>query len=141
VTYTVSVRALCEFTAKVGDLDRRFTPSPSAQEGMEGHSTIAGRRRAGYEREITLEGDHEDLHVRGRADGYDPTDNQLEEFKTHRGNLERMPQNHRALHWAQLRVYGALLCRKRSLQELKLALVYFDIATEHETVLVEHHSA
>jgi len=141
VTYTVSVRGLCEFTAKVGDLDRRFTPSPSAQEGMEGHSTIAGRRHAGYEREITLEGDHEDLHVRGRADGYDPTNNQLEEFKTHRGNLERMPQNHRALHWAQLRAYGALLCRKRSLKELKLALIYFDIATEHETVLVEHHSA
>jgi len=141
VTYSVSVRALCEFTAKAGDLDRRFTPSPSAQEGMEGHSTIAARRRAGYEREITLEGDHEDLHVRGRADGYDPTENQLEEFKTHRGNLERMPQNHRALHWAQLRIYGALLCRKRALREVKLALVYFDIATEHETVLVEHHSA
>ena len=141
MTYSVSVRALCEFTAKAGDLDRRFTPSPSAQEGMEGHSTIAGRRRAGYEREITLEGDHEDLHVRGRADGYDPADNQLEEFKTHRGHLERMPQNHRALHWAQLRIYGALLCRKRALQAVKLALVYFDIATEHETVLVEHHTA
>ena len=54
MTYTVSVRALCEFTAKAGDLDRRFTPSPSAQEGMEGHSTIAARRPAGYEREITL---------------------------------------------------------------------------------------
>lgn len=26
--YTVAVRALCEFTAKVGDLDLRFTPSP-----------------------------------------------------------------------------------------------------------------
>ena len=141
MTYSVSVRALCEFTAKAGDLDRRFTPSPSAQEGMEGHSTIAGRRRSGYEREITLEGDHEDLHVRGRADGYDPTDNQLEEFKTHRGHLERMPQNHRALHWAQLRIYGALLCRKRALQEVKLALVYFDIVTEHETVFVEHHTA
>jgi hypothetical protein len=26
--YTVSVRALCEFTAKQGDLDLRFTPTP-----------------------------------------------------------------------------------------------------------------
>ena len=26
-TYSVSVRSLCEFTAKAGDLDRRFTPS------------------------------------------------------------------------------------------------------------------
>ena len=31
---TVSVRALCEFTAKHGDLDRRFTPSATALEGL-----------------------------------------------------------------------------------------------------------
>jgi len=141
VTYTISVRGLCEFTAKRGDLDRRFTPAPSAQEGVEGHATIAGRRRTGYEREITLEGAHGELLVRGRADGYDPTANQLEEFKTYRGSLERMPENHRILHWAQLRVYGALLCRQRSLTDIQLALVYFDIATEQETTLVERHSA
>ena len=34
MSYSVAVRALCEFTAKVGDLDLRFTPSPSAQEGI-----------------------------------------------------------------------------------------------------------
>ena len=141
MTYTVSVRALCEFTAKEGDLDRRFTPSPTGQEGVEGHATIAARRGSGYEKEITLEGDYEELHVRGRADGYDPSANQLEEFKTYRGSLERMPQNHRALHWAQLRIYGALLCRQRALRELQLALVYFDIMTERETVLLEQHTA
>ena len=32
--YTVAVRELCEFTAKHGDLDLRFTPAPTAQEGM-----------------------------------------------------------------------------------------------------------
>jgi DNA excision repair protein ERCC-2 len=141
MTYTVSVRALCEFTAKAGDLDRRFTPSPTGQEGVEGHATIAARRAGNYEKEITLEGDFEELHIRGRADGYDPSSNQLEEFKTYRGSLERMPQNHRALHWAQLRIYGALLCRKRALGALQLALVYFDITTEQETVFQEQHSA
>lgn len=141
MTYTISVRALCEFTAKQGDLDRRFTPSPSAQEGVAGHATIAGRRRPGYEKEITLTGEYGELLVRGRADGYDSATNQLEEFKTYRGSLERMPNNHRALHWAQLRVYGALLCRARGLTEIQLALVYFDIATERETPFVEHHSA
>ena len=40
MSYSVAVRALCEFTAKVGDLDLRFTPSPSAQEGIVGHRTI-----------------------------------------------------------------------------------------------------
>ena len=44
MSYSVAVRALCEFTAKVGDLDLRFTPSPSAQEGIAGHRTVASRR-------------------------------------------------------------------------------------------------
>ena len=36
VQYTVSVRALCDFTARRGDLDLRFTPTPTAQEGTKG---------------------------------------------------------------------------------------------------------
>ncbi|MDB6088662.1 MAG: ATP-dependent helicase [Gammaproteobacteria bacterium] len=108
---------------------------------MEGHAIVAARRRAGYETELALEGEYAELQVRGRADGYDSAANLLEEFKTYRGHLERMPQNHRALHWAQVRIYGALLCRKRALQEIRLALVYFDIASERETTLIEHHSA
>jgi DNA excision repair protein ERCC-2 len=39
--YSIAVRAMCEFTAKRGDLDLRFTPSPSAQEGMAGHLLVA----------------------------------------------------------------------------------------------------
>ena len=41
---TVSVRALCAFTARTGDLDLRFTPAPSALEGMESHRLVQGRR-------------------------------------------------------------------------------------------------
>src|SRR5688500_17952535 len=37
IKYTVSVRTLCEFTSKEGDLDLRFTPAPSVQEGIAGH--------------------------------------------------------------------------------------------------------
>ena len=36
MTYTVAVRELCEFTAKQGDLDLRFTPAPTALEGITG---------------------------------------------------------------------------------------------------------
>lgn len=39
--YRVAVRALCEFTAREGDLDHRFTPAPSAQEGIQGHTLVA----------------------------------------------------------------------------------------------------
>ena len=67
--YSVSVRALCEFTAKQGDLDLRFTPSPSAVEGIAGHAVVVSRRGADYQSEVTLEGDYKSLLVRGRADG------------------------------------------------------------------------
>ncbi|WP_296001124.1 ATP-dependent DNA helicase [Rugamonas sp.] len=139
--YTVAVRALCEFTAKAGDLDLRFTPSPTAQEGIAGHGVVAARRGEAYESEIALSGDFGPLHVRGRAHGYDPRRNRLEEIKTYRGDLGKMPANHRALHWAQVKIYGYLLCAARGLTEVKLALVYFDIGTQKETVLQDDFEA
>ena len=139
--YTVSVRALCEFTAKHGDLDLRFTPSPSAIEGMAGHALVVSRRDAQYQSEVVLEGDYQSLLVRGRADGYDPANNQLEEIKTFRGDLHAMADNKRALHWAQVKVYGWLLCKAKGLDAINLALIYFDIATADETPLVEQFSA
>jgi DNA excision repair protein ERCC-2 len=139
--YVVAVRALCDFTAKQGDLDLRFTPSPSALEGMAGHRMVALRRPAHYQTEVSLSGDYRDLRVRGRADGYDAELGQLEEIKTYRGHLEAMRDNHRQLHWAQLKVYGHLLCRKEDLPGIKLALVYFNVATQDETLIIESHSA
>ncbi len=139
--YVVAVRTLCEFTAKSGDLDVRFTPSPTASEGMAGHLTVAARRGADYQTELTVSGDYRHLRVRGRADGYDPRANRLEEVKTYRGDLALQPANHRALHWAQLKVYGCLLCQQLDLQEIELTLVYFDIATQRETLIGERHAA
>ena len=139
--YTVAVRALCEFTAKVGDLDLRFTPTPTAQEGIAGHALVASRRGDGYEKEVSLSGSYGPLVVRGRADGYDPQRKQLEEIKTFRGDLARMPDNHRQLHWAQLKIYGHLLCAERGLAKVRLALVYFDIGSQKETLLTEEAGA
>jgi len=141
VSYTVAVRALCEFTAKQGDLDLRFTPAPSAQEGMAGHAWVAASRGAGYQAEVPLAGWHGDLLVRGRADGYDEGLNRLEEIKTYKGSFDAIPENHRLLHWAQLKVYGALLCAERGLAELELALVYFEIGLQKQTLLKELHTA
>ncbi|PWF48690.1 ATP-dependent DNA helicase [Massilia glaciei] len=141
LSYVVAVRALCEFTAREGDLDLRFTPSPSARDGIAGHALVAGRRGPGYESEVSLSAAHGALQVRGRADGYDPLQNLLEEVKTHRGELAAMPANQRQLHWAQARVYGHLLCLARGLAEVELALVYFELGAETETVLREHWRA
>jgi len=131
-TYTVTVRALCEFAAKQGDLDLRFTPSPTSQQGIAGHQTVGSSRSASYRREVTLSGVYRHLIVRGRADGYDPDRQLLEEIKTFKGDLNRMPANHRHLHWAQAKVYGALMCREFDLAALTVSLVYFDIGKQQE---------
>ncbi|WP_280190464.1 helicase C-terminal domain-containing protein [Delftia sp. PS-11] len=141
MSYTVAVRALCEFTARAGDLDLRFTPAPSALEGMAGHRLVQSRRGPGYETEISLSGQYGPLCVRGRADGFDALAGQLEEIKTYRGQIEGVRAHHRALHWAQARIYAHLLCEARGLERLRVALVYFNVGTSQETVLVQEEDA
>ena len=138
-TYTVAVRTLCEFAAKQGDLDLRFTPSPSSQQGISGHRTVAASRSASYRSELRLSGQYRHLVVRGRADGYDADRQLLEEVKTYVGELDFMPANHRHLHWAQAKVYGALACREFQLAGLTVALVYFDVGRQQEAPPLSQH--
>ncbi|CAG9186218.1 3'-5' exonuclease DinG [Cupriavidus pampae] len=132
------MRALCEFTAKAGDLDLRFTPSPTAQEGVAGHGVVTRRRGAAhgadYRAEVALSLEFEGLRVRGRADGYDRAANRLEEIKTVRGEGAMVPDNHRALHWAQAKTYAWMLCAQENLAEIEIALVYFDILSQQERI-------
>ena len=141
MTYTVAVRELCEFTAKQGDLDLRFTPAPTALEGIAGHAVAASRRGAGYRAEVSLSGSYQSLRVRGRADGYDPAQQRIDEVKTFKGRLDRQPASHRHLHWAQAKVYGWLLCEQEQLAHIDVALVYLDVGTQQETVFTERCSA
>jgi Rad3-related DNA helicase len=141
MTYTVAVRELCEFTAKQGDLDLRFTPAPTALEGIAGHAVAASRRGAGYRAEVALSGSYQSLRVRGRADGYDPSLQRIDEVKTFKGRLDRQPASHRHLHWAQAKVYGWLLCEQEQLEHIDVALVYLDVGTQQETVFIERWNA
>ncbi|PVZ20021.1 MULTISPECIES: ATP-dependent DNA helicase [unclassified Pseudomonas] len=141
MSYRVAVRGLCEFGARAGDLDLRFTPAPSALEGIVGHQQVAAGRGAQYESEVALEGQYGELLVRGRADGFDAARHCLEEVKTHRGDLTRQAANVRALHWAQAKVYGWLICQQRGFSELTVALVYLDVDSGKQTRFEERHLA
>ena len=129
----VAVRTLCHFAARSGDLDHRYTPSPSAIEGIQGHRAVAANRHGDYRTEVPLAGTCKNLAIAGRADGYDPRLNQLEEIKTCRGDVSRINPDQKQLHWAQLKVYGALMCRQHKLAAIRLSLVYFNVASERET--------
>ncbi|MDR2219047.1 MAG: ATP-dependent DNA helicase [Methylobacillus sp.] len=137
----ISVRALCDLVARTGDLDQRFTPAPTAIEGMLGHNIVTSRRPPGYLTEIPLAGEYGNLFVRGRADGYDPQDNLLEEIKTFKGLPERIPENHRHLHWAQAKIYAHLMAEERGLEKIDTALVYYNVSNKEEFPLTEHFSA
>ncbi|CCG93520.1 putative DEXDc2:Helicase c2 [Marinobacter nauticus ATCC 49840] len=133
----VAVRTLCEFAARHGDLDFRYTPAPTAEEGIAGHQAIQSKRGYGYKSEFSVTGLVLGMELSGRADGYHPHKNRLEEIKTHRGDVSRIRPHQRALHRAQLRAYGALLCRQENRKSVELALVYYDIGRDKEMVLTE----
>jgi DNA excision repair protein ERCC-2 len=141
IAHVVSVKALCAFGAKAGDLDLRFVPAPSALEGMAGHAMVQHRRDPEhYACEVGLEATCGTVRVRGRADGYEARASRVEEIKTFRGDFDAIRGNHRALHWAQARTYGWMLCELNGHEEMTVALVYLDLATGDETVLEEHHT-
>ena len=55
--------------------------------------------------------------------------------------MHNIADNKRALHWAQVKIYGWLLCQAKDLKDINLALVYFDIASAQETPLIEFFTA
>jgi len=138
---SVSVKAFCAFVARRGDLDLRFTPVPTAPEGMAGHRAVVFSRRSDYRSEVAVAGVVDGLTLRGRLDGMEADSTTLDEIKTFRGALERIPDNHRALHRAQLRTYAALYARAASVPELTLRLCYYDIDRRSETQVVETATA
>ncbi|MFP5467578.1 MAG: helicase C-terminal domain-containing protein [Gammaproteobacteria bacterium] len=137
---SVPVRVLCDFGARRGDLDLRLTPSPTGVDGIEGHAVVTGRRGPGYQREVSLGAVRHGLRIQGRADGWDPDARRLEEIKTHRGDPALIRPNRQALHWAQARVYGWMLCEQLQLDGLHIALVYYDIDSGQETVQEAWHT-
>ncbi len=136
-----AVRTLCEFAARRGDLDFRYTPAPTSEEGIAGHQAVQGRRGYGYQSEVPVSGECLGLMLSGRVDVYNFHKGLLEEIKTHRGDLSRIRAHQRELHRAQLRAYGALLCRQEGRSRLELSLVYYDTGKDKETAITETATA
>ncbi len=128
----VSVRDLVRFCFRSGDIDHRFTPSPSGPQGVEGHQRVYRSRPAGYRSEYALQYrrdfDGVALLLRGRADGYDPQGPVLEEIKTCRVAFDRIPQSVSDMHLAQDRLYAAMLCVEQpGLRQVTVRLTWFNI--------------
>ena len=138
-TLAVSVKSLCAFAAKSGDLDLRFVPAPSAQEGMAGHRLVQAPARRGL-RDAKWRSPRASAGCRCAAapTATTPRAAGVEEIKTFRGDfaaIQRQPSRAALGAGAQLRldaVRGATRCPR-----IEVALVYLDLATGEEIVLAE----
>ncbi len=144
---TVSVRDLVEFAFRTGDLGgtQDFAGSNRALEGTRGHQRVQKSRPPGYQKEVSLQAEVETadfiLRVQGRLDGLWPSAAEsgllgqelsasaqsaviLEEIKTVSANWRGAPD---PLHWAQVKLYGAIFLRQQPESSLILRLVYLDL--------------
>ncbi|MFN2327850.1 MAG: ATP-dependent DNA helicase [Chromatocurvus sp.] len=141
----VSVRELAGFCHRVGDLDARFGPGPTAQEGIRGHRELAAARGEGYLAEYALETTYRrgdlTLLLRGRADGYLPSVPMIEEIKTCRTDPARLPSDLSRLHLAQARLYAAMLAAAEGLAEVQVRLTWYDLNRREEHPLDQAYSA
>lgn len=131
---TVSVRRLVEFICRRGDLVGKndFTGANRAWEGIAGHQLVQKSRPEGYRAEVTVRCslDTPDfiLTIQGRIDGVwqGPEGVVVEEIKTVVGHWDGSDD---PLHWAQGRIYGALLARQEGLAKVDVQLGYLQLET------------
>ena len=132
----IAVRELVAFCHRSGDIDHRFTPSPTSRQGIEGHQRVYQSRPASYQREFSVshQFQHADISLllRGRADGYDPHQGMVEEIKTCRIPFADIPESVSRQHMAQARIYAALvaLCEER--EQMEVRLTWFNIDSGEE---------
>jgi DNA excision repair protein ERCC-2 len=129
-SFSISVRELVEFSLRTGDLekDSGFFAPMRALEGIRGHQKIQRSRPAGYQSEVSIQHliqtSSFTLTIQGRIDGLLPgTPLLLEEIKT----LARAWEEEDPLHWAQLKIYGAIFCEQNNLEEIALQLTYLQL--------------
>ena len=133
VEYAISVKDLATFVHRRGNLggDGGFRRSNRALEGIKGHRRIQQSRGADYRSEVSVEFNFVrgeiSLRVVGRVDGIvEGLAPLVEEIKTVETGWSREPD---PVHWAQLRLYAALLASEKNWFQASLQLTYLELDT------------
>ncbi|HBX70848.1 MAG TPA: ATP-dependent helicase [Chloroflexi bacterium] len=146
-TQTVSVRSLVEFVLQAGDLTPGgFQRRDRAQLGTQGHQRVQRSRPEGYETEIEIAYQVEDvdppLEVRGRIDGLYASAAPviIEEIKTTTLSLELIHEEHNLLHWGQAQCYAFMYAQQHNLSEISIHLTYYHLDTQKEKTFERYFS-
>ena len=144
IELAVSVGELVAFCHRAGDIDHRFRPAPTGEQGVAGHQLVYRRRGANYRSEYPVEHCHREgevcLRLRGRADGYDAPAGLVEEIKTCRIRPALIPAAVSRMHLAQARIYAALIAIEQDLPQLEVRLTWLNIDSGEETHLSQAYS-
>jgi len=132
----LGIRELVEFCCRNGDLGYDNSPGVRALEGLQTHQKIQRRYRGQAEAEIAVKLltriDDFEIELGGRIDLLfaDEAPPRIEEIKTvytHGvGNADD------AVHWAQLKCYGACYAREHQLDEVNLSLNLVALFSQQE---------
>ena len=135
--FRISVAELAEFCCRSGDLNLGMERSPTAQEGQEGQRKLQKDKPAHYQKEVQVQ-DHWSTPaftciITGRIDGLQlDSIPLLEEIKTTYCNEASLPAAQRAVHWAQLKLYAALLLPQLESETFRLQLRYLNLEDESQ---------
>lgn len=132
--YFVSVRDLVDWCFRTGNLsgNSHFQGPQRAIKGIRGHQQIQDSRPSEYLKEVPLQCTLSALTgqytwtLRGRADGVWPQNHLtvIEEIKTVTPRWNGQPSD---LHWAQSKIYAAILARRDQLDAVDTQLTYLEI--------------
>lgn len=129
----VAVTTLADFACRSGDLDPAGVIGPSARDGQRAHQRLQAQSEA--ESEVTLRRcvqiDDEWIELSGRIDLLDRGRGALGEIKSTLVPPERVPPARRALHRAQLMLYGWLWLGQSDVDAVTVLLeqVYVNLRT------------
>jgi DNA excision repair protein ERCC-2 len=148
IELAISVGDLVAFCHRAGDIDHRFRPSPTGEQGVAGHQRVYRRRGGSYRSEYPVQYCHTlhhaggalRLRLRGRADGYDAAAGLVEEIKTCRVRPALIPPAVSRMHLAQARIYAALIATQQNLEQLEVRLTWFNIDSGEETPLSQRYN-
>ena len=147
---SLSARELSEFLLRSGSIDSRFTGFDRAQEGSRIHRELqaAAKKSDGsidYKSEVFLKGERMEggftFRIEGRADGIFTTPDgvrTIDEIKTTAGAID---EHAHPEHWAQAKIYAALLCEAEGLEKARVQLRYYQVDEEETYTFTEDASA
>ncbi len=140
-TVRLSVGELVAFACRSGDLVTSMPSGPSAQEGIRAHRKLQKQRpeeaEAEYPLAVTVTAGECQFLLGGRVDILHPQTDlhrpvQLDEIKTTYCPPEQLSPNQKALHWAQLKIYGFCYCEQQrqagvTVERLALQMLWYNL--------------